>query len=107
MSLFYKLRTQKLLSFTMILFTLSLGVVIGTVVSWGLKAARRENAAPDATPLVIPNPVQLSNTFSQIAKMSGPSVVNISTTYLPKKPVQAQVTPRRRGQQQAAHPDSS
>ena len=72
MSLFHKLRTQKLLSFTMILFTLSLGIVIGTVVSSGVKAARSENAAPDATPLVIPNPVQLSNTFSQSPKCPGP-----------------------------------
>ena len=106
MSLFHKLRTQKLLSFTMILFTLSLGIVIGTVVSSGVKAARSENAAPDATPLVIPNPVQLSNTFSQIAKMSGPSVVNISTTYLPKTPTQAEapVSPRGR-RQQVAPPD--
>src|SRR6202021_1765258 len=78
MSLFHKLRTQKLLSFTMILFTLSLGIVIGTVVSSGVKAARSENVASDATPLVIPNPVQLSNTFSQIAKMASASVVNIS-----------------------------
>jgi serine protease Do len=95
MSLFQKLRTQKLLSFTMVLFTLSLGIVIGTVISSGVKAARSDNAAPDATPLVIPNPVQLSNTFSQIAKMAGPSVVRISTTYLPKKPVQAQAPSRR------------
>jgi len=108
MSIFHKLRTQKLLSFTMILLTLSFGIVIGTVVSSGVKAARSDNAnaAPDATPLVIPNPVQLSTTFSQIAKMAGPSVVNISTTYLPKQPApQAQVTPRRRGQQQVVPPD--
>ena len=57
MSIFDRLKTQKLLSFTMILFTLSLGVVIGTLVSSGVKAARSENsAAPDATPLTIPSP---------------------------------------------------
>jgi serine protease Do len=103
MSLFHKLRTQKLLSFTMVLFTLSLGIVIGTLVSSGVKAARSDNAAPDATPLVIPNPVQLSTTFSQIAKMAGPSVVNISTEYLPKATPQAQNNGRRR--QQIAPPD--
>jgi serine protease Do len=98
MSIFDRLRTQKLLSFTMILFTLSLGVVIGTLVSSGVKAARSENAtAPDATPLTIPSPVQLSGTFSQIAKMAGPSVVNISTEYRPKT-TRSQATPRRRGQ---------
>ena len=80
MSIFDRLQTQKLLSFTMILFTLSLGVVIGTLVSSGVKAARSENAAaPDATPLMIPNPGAAFGTFSQIAKMAGPSVVNIST----------------------------
>ncbi len=80
-----KLRTQKLLSFTLILFTLSIGIVIGTLVNSGVKAAKDgPTAAPGATPLVIPNPVELSNTFSQIAKQVEPSVVNISTTYLPK-----------------------
>jgi serine protease Do len=99
MNIFDRLKSQKLLSFTMILFTLSLGVVIGTLVSSGVKAARSDNAAaPDATPLTIPNPVQLSGAFSQIAKMAGPSVVNISTEYRPKA-ARSQATPRRRGQQ--------
>ena len=80
MSLFDRLRTQKVLSFTLILFTLSVGIVIGTLVSQGVKAAKNEaQAAPGATPLVIPNPVELSNSFSQIAKQVEPSVVNIST----------------------------
>src|ERR1700686_4194688 len=86
MSFFDKLRTQKTLSFTLILFTLSLGIVLGTLVNSGVRAAKPDGAsiAPGATPLVIPNPVELSNTFSQIAKQGEPSVVNISTTYLPK-----------------------
>jgi len=105
MSLFDKFRKQKLLSFTMVLFTLSLGVVIGTVISSGVKAARSDNAAPDATPLVIPSPVQLSNTFSQIAKMAGPSVVNISTTYLPKTAVRQPGNNSRRRQQMAPPDD--
>ena len=90
MSFFDKLRTQKLLSFTLILFTLSIGIVIGTLINPGVKAARDgQMAAPGATPLVIPNPVELSNTFSQIAKQVEPSVVNISTTYLPKAPTRS------------------
>jgi serine protease Do len=84
MSFFDKLRTQKLLSFTLMLFTLSIGIVIGTLVNSGVKAARDNSAAPDATPLVIPNPVELSNSFSQIAKQVEPSVVNIQTSYNPK-----------------------
>lgn len=100
MSFFDKLRTQKLLSFTLVLFTLSIGIVIGTLIttSTGVKAARDNNAAPGATPLVIPNPVELSTTFSQIAKIVEPSVVNISTTYLPH-PAANRNPNRRRGQQ--------
>src|SRR6187455_1653412 len=81
-----RLRSQKLLSFTLVVFTLALGIVIGTLinVNTGAKAAADTSAAPGATPLVIPNPVELSNTFSQIAKQVEPSVVNISTTYNPK-----------------------
>jgi serine protease Do len=84
MSFFDKVRRQKFLSFTLILFTLSIGVVIGTLISTGVKAAKDSTVAPGATPLTIPNPVQLSTAFSQIAKAVEPSVVNISTTYLPK-----------------------
>jgi serine protease Do len=88
MSFFDKLRTQKLLSFTLILFTLAIGIVIGTLVNTGAKAAKDNTAAPGAIPLVIPNPVQLQNSFAAIAKQVEPSVVNISTTYLPKAPAQ-------------------
>src|SRR5450432_4565294 len=97
MSFFDKLRTQKTLSFTLILFTLSLGIVLGTLVNSGVKAAKPDGAsvAPGATPLVIPNPVELSNTFSQIAKQVEPSVVNISTEYLPKAPVRGHGNGRR------------
>ncbi|HEY2015513.1 MAG TPA: Do family serine endopeptidase [Bryobacteraceae bacterium] len=98
MNFFDKLRTQKLLSFTLILLTLSIGIVIGTLINSGVKAAKDQpTAAPGATPLVIPNPVELSNTFSQIAKQVEPSVVNISTTYLPKTPTRTRNTaPNRR-----------
>jgi serine protease Do len=102
MKLFDKLRAQKVLSFTLILFTLSVGIVIGTLVNQGVKAARSDGpAAPGASQLVIPNPVELSNSFSQIAKQVEPSVVNISTEYLPK----AQVHPRGNGRRQVIPPD--
>ena len=85
MSFFDKLRRQKLLSFTLTVFTLSIGIVIGTLITGGVRAAKDDKVAPGATPLVIPDPVQLSNAFTQIAKTVEPSVVNISTTYLPKQ----------------------
>ena len=88
MSFFDKLRSQKLLSFTLILFTLAIGIVIGTLVNTGAKAAKDNPGAPGATPLTIPSPVQLQNSFAGIAKQVAPSVVNISTTYLPKAPAQ-------------------
>jgi len=106
MSYFDKLRTQKLLSFSLILFTLSIGIVIGTLVSSGVKAAKDgQSVAPGATQLVIPNPVELSNTFTQIAKQVEPSVVNISTTYLPKAPARSRNQPNQRRFQQTVPPD--
>ncbi len=99
MSFFDHLRRQKLLSFTLILFTLAIGVVIGTLINTGVKAAKDSTVAPGATPLVIPNPVQLQSAFATIAKQVEPSVVNISTTYLPKAQSQSQAHPRRRSAQ--------
>ena len=60
-----------------ILATLSVGILIGTVISQGVKG--KEGQKSDATPLTLPSPTQMSNTFSQIAKQLEPSVVNINT----------------------------
>ncbi|HUB33942.1 MAG TPA: Do family serine endopeptidase [Bryobacteraceae bacterium] len=81
-----RFRTQKLLSFTLIVFTLAIGIVIGTLinVNAGVKAAKDQTVAPGATPLVIPNEGEIQNAFTQIAKQVEPTVVNISTTYNPK-----------------------
>src|SRR5690349_1324972 len=97
MSFFDKLRTQKFLSFTLILFTLSIGIVIGSLITSGVKAAKDSTVAPGATQLTIPDPVQLSTTFTQIAKQLEPSVVNISTEYRPK--AQTRATPNRNRRQ--------
>lgn len=84
MSLFDKMRQQKLLSFSLLLFTLSAGILIGTLLNTAVKADKGQ-ASPDATPLTIPNPTQLSTAFSQMAKRLEPSVVNITTDYIPKE----------------------
>src|SRR5438874_786799 len=60
-----------------ILLTLALGILIGTVVSGGVRGQEKRSA--DATPLSVPAPRQLSNQFSQIAKTLEPAVVNINT----------------------------
>ena len=106
MSFYDKVRTQKFLSFSLILFTLAIGVVIGTLVQTGAKAAKEQNVAPDATPLTIPSPVMMQNEFSKIAKRLEPSVVNISTEYIPKKQVtQNRQTPNFRRRQQPQQDD--
>jgi len=73
-----------------IMATLSVGILIGTVISYGVKG--KEGQKSDATPLSLPSPQQMSNTFSQIAKQLEPSVVNINTESTVKN------AHRRRGQ---------
>jgi serine protease Do len=68
-----------------ILATLSVGILIGTVISYGVKGKEGQKSS-DATPLSMPAPQQLSNTFSQIAKQLEPTVVNINTESTIKNP---------------------
>src|SRR2546429_5967825 len=68
-----------------ILATLTVGILIGTVVSSGVKGKEGQKSS-DATPLSVPAPQQLSNAFSQIAKQLEPSVVNINTESTIKNP---------------------
>ena len=68
-----------------ILATLSVGILIGTVVSYGVKGKEAQKSS-DATPLSVPEPRQMSNQFSQIAKQLEPSVVNINTESTIKNP---------------------
>ncbi|HTS46957.1 MAG TPA: Do family serine endopeptidase [Bryobacteraceae bacterium] len=76
------MRQQKLLSLSLLLLTLSIGIVIGTLINTGVHAARGQGgAAPDASPLVVPNPVKLGNEFSALAKKLEPSVVYITADY--------------------------
>lgn len=83
MSFFSELRQQKLLSLSMLLLTLAIGILIGTVVNTGVQADRNP-AAADATPLTIPSPVKLASEFSKLAQKLDPAVVNITSEYTPK-----------------------
>jgi serine protease Do len=85
MRLFHKMREQKLLSFGLLLLTLSVGIVIGTLVNTGAHAARGQVGAPDATPLHVPDAVQIGNEFTRLAKKLEPAVVNITADYTPKE----------------------
>jgi len=76
---------KRLLYLTLIIATLTIGVVIGTIVSGGVKAGEQKAAQA----LVIPDPVSLSNAFSQIAANLAPAVVNINTEAAPENPVRS------------------
>ena len=80
-----------------ILATLTVGILIGTVISYGVKGKEGQKTS-DATPLTVPAPQQLSNTFSQISKQLEPSVVNINTESTIKNP-------HRRGRSVRPNPD--
>jgi serine protease Do len=82
-----KLRNHQLGSSLLVLVTLAVGILIGTVISYGVRGQDKEkNISADATPLTIPAPKQLSTTFSQIAKQLEPAVVNINTESTIKNP---------------------
>ena len=83
--MFNQIRRQRFLSFSLLLFTLSIGIVIGTLLNTRVSAARGQAVAPDATPLKIPNPVELGNEFTKLARKLDPSVVNITAESSPKE----------------------
>ncbi len=67
-----------------VLATLSAGILIGSVMAHGVDGKAAAVDSSDAQPLQMPNPVNLSTTFTQIAKQVGPAVVNINTVSIPK-----------------------
>src|SRR6476660_2434082 len=89
--LWERFKANRLASTVVILLTLSLGILMGTVVSGGVRGQEEKSA--EATPLSLPAPRQLSNQFAQISKAIEPAVVNINTESTVKPSV------RRRGGQ--------
>ena len=81
-ALLARIRAQRLASSLVILLTLTIGILIGTVLS--RSGAVRGNSLPDASLLPMQTPQQLSNTFGQVAKRVEPAVVNINTESNPK-----------------------
>jgi len=78
-------KSSRFASTLVILATLSLGILIGTVVSAGVKGKEKAGSG-DATPLTLPSPQQLSSQFSQISRQLEPAVVNIRTESTIKSP---------------------
>ena len=86
MGLRERIKANRFASTVVILATLSLGILIGTVVSAGVKGKEKAVSSTDATPLQVPSPQQLSSQFSQIARQLEPSVVNINSEMTVKSP---------------------
>jgi serine protease Do len=81
-----------------ILLTLAVGILIGTLISFGVKGKESPDSS-NATPLTLPAPQQLSTAFTQIAKQVEPSVVNINT--------ESTIKPRTRRRARPNTPDNT
>src|SRR6478672_3109899 len=90
-ALWVRLKANRLAYSISILITLTVGILIGTVISSGVKGQDKKSSS-DVAPLTVPSPQVLSNQFSQISKQLEPSVVNINTESTIKTPQR-----RRRG----------
>src|SRR5215510_13944844 len=75
------MNNKRLLFLGIVALTLGIGVIIGTVVSGGVKATFEQKAAA----IALPDPVSLSNTFSQIAAQLDPAVVKIKVEIAPAR----------------------
>jgi serine protease Do len=106
-SFFSRLRANRLASAFTLLTTLTIGVLAGAILTRDVGAKEQHVDTSDARPLVIPDPVKLSNGFSSFVKQVGPAVVNINTQTIPKKaaaPKGRRAIPRG-GQAQPGDPD--
>src|SRR5574337_1038472 len=82
-------RSRKILATLLVATTLGIGILIGTVISGRVGATKGQGAlGHGATPLAIPDPVQMGSSFATIVNKVEPAVVNINTT---------QVIERKRG----------
>ncbi len=89
-----RLKANRLAYTLTILATLAVGILIGTIVSNGVKGKEAQKSA-EVTPLSVPSPQQLSSAFSQISKQVEPSVVNINTESTIKNPHRRRPRPGR------------
>jgi len=78
-------RHRKIFASVLLALTLGIGILIGTVIP-GKVAAIRPGGANGPMLLSIPDPVNLSNGFSNIVGRVEPAVVNISTTEVFEEP---------------------
>ncbi len=96
-SLMDRIRSRRLPATFVLLGTLSVGILAGSVLTRSVSGKEQVVDSSDARPLTIPKPLDLSNGFAKIAKEVGPAVVNINTETIPKQS-SVKRAPRRRGQ---------
>jgi serine protease Do len=70
---------RRLWAALVVAITLGVGIIMGTLLSLGVRAARPAAVSPDAAILPPPSPADLSNSFAKIADSLEPAVVNINT----------------------------
>jgi serine protease Do len=84
-SFFARVRSHRLTAAFTLLTTLTIGIVAGSILTSSVSGKEQHVDSSDARAIVIPNPVNLSNGFSEIVKRVGPAVVNINTESIPKQ----------------------
>src|ERR1700690_243331 len=89
-------RRRKVFASLLVVVTLGVGIMIGTLISGRALATHGQSSPSGASLLAIPDPITLSNAFSTISKKLGPAVVNISTTQVIEKPKGATKHPHQR-----------
>jgi serine protease Do len=105
--LFTRLRSHRLATTFTLLSTLTVGILAGSVLTRDVSGKEQQQVdSSDARPIVIPNPVTLSNGFAQIVKQVSPAVVNINTESIPKQATKKNPHGLQRGPlQQQPNPD--
>ena len=94
MTLLEKIRQQRPSSAFLILCTLVVGILIGTVLTSNGGTINAQSGATDATPLKVPPITNIGNEFSQLAKKLEESVVAIQVELPPAPANQAQFGPQ-------------
>jgi serine protease Do len=84
--LFIRARRGKILASLLAVFTLGVGILIGSVVSGRVSAMKNLGfAGTTATALAVPEPVPSASSFAPIVNRVEPAVVNIATTQVLEK----------------------
>jgi serine protease Do len=78
-------RRRKVFASLLVVVTLGVGIMVGTLISGHALATHDQTAPTGASLLAIPDPVTLSNGFAGVSKRLEPAVVNISTTQVLEK----------------------